>query len=800
MKKKLTSFIILTVLLFSVSSILATAGNSSKDSNTSSLQKQSTIYVQGLTSYKKNLQNVPTKGNVTAGTFYGTRDSQTINFFCIDLEHYIEYTNYVDAGPTSLEITFILNNYYPFAGRQFSSILSEAEEAAATQLAIWHFSDNLGDISGVTPSNISAAAQVIINDANANAVAPNKEIVINFPEQNYIIGENVEFLVEVYDEYNAPVEGVTVTLSVDNGSLSTYSAVTNATGVTETIYLTQAPGENSATVTAKADVMISQGTKFVHYQLPDDKQKLVLATPFLDEVEISSGVNWFGQPNLSILKTGSTQTVSDGDQVVYTITVTNNASASAIATGVLVTDYLPGILTFVSADGAYYPNTGIWNVGDLAVGESKTLTITCTVDYASNGGSVYDLGPAADYNLFVLNNFTDTSGDVEGKMAVGKDATMGGYSVGDKLPANSGDVLIANRKLTFTSGRVYNGDAVYGSFVDTTHANLADGIIRKEKNLIDFSAAGAYLKNLSKQLYALTPTGTSIYDGYSTLTLTGTNTDVNVFEVDGSLISTAINAVQMTIPDGSLAIVNYTGKSLELSGGFDLILTQNGVAVDTLTGAGETADLNSDMPSKILLNFYKATNIKIQWMGILGSLLAPKADLNFESGVIYGQVMVKNYYGGFGDQVNWVPYTGQITLDTTITNVAEILSYNSISSQISEINGQNFSISRMMTSFITGVEDKTGMNDMPEEFELKQNYPNPFNPSTTINFAVPANGFYSVKIFNMLGQEVKTLVADELNAGYHTIDFNAAGLSSGIYFYRLSGPSVNMTKKMILMK
>ncbi|MGE5353433.1 MAG: SdrD B-like domain-containing protein [Acidobacteriota bacterium] len=97
----------------------------------------------------------------------------------------------------------------------------------------------------------------------------------------------------------------------------------------------------------------------------------------------------------------------------------------------------------------------------------------------------------------------------------------------------------------------------------------------------------------------------------------------------------------------------------------------------------------------------------------------------------------------------------------------------------------------------TGVAYRSGT---PTEFSLMQNYPNPFNPSTTIEFAVPAAGQYTLKVFNTLGQEVATLLNSELPVGYHSVMFDASGLTSGMYIYRLSGNNIVIIKKMMLSK
>jgi 5'-nucleotidase/UDP-sugar diphosphatase len=88
----------------------------------------------------------------------------------------------------------------------------------------------------------------------------------------------------------------------------------------------------------------------------------------------------------------------------------------------------------------------------------------------------------------------------------------------------------------------------------------------------------------------------------------------------------------------------------------------------------------------------------------------------------------------------------------------------------------------------------------PTEFRLEQNYPNPFNPTTTIQFVVPVSGFVSLKIYNLLGQEVATLINGELSAGQHDVVWNAKGIASGMYFYKLEARGYTATKKMILLR
>jgi hypothetical protein len=87
-----------------------------------------------------------------------------------------------------------------------------------------------------------------------------------------------------------------------------------------------------------------------------------------------------------------------------------------------------------------------------------------------------------------------------------------------------------------------------------------------------------------------------------------------------------------------------------------------------------------------------------------------------------------------------------------------------------------------------------------KEFRLNQNYPNPFNPSTNITFSLPVGSKTSLKVFNILGQEVAVLVDDYLGSGLHQYQFNAASLSSGVYIYRLQANGSTSVKRMILTK
>lgn len=106
-------------------------------------------------------------------------------------------------------------------------------------------------------------------------------------------------------------------------------------------------------------------------------------------------------------------------------------------------------------------------------------------------------------------------------------------------------------------------------------------------------------------------------------------------------------------------------------------------------------------------------------------------------------------------------------------------------------------------SFIVRVDEPTGVEDdfnIPTEYTLSQNYPNPFNPSTTINFSLPSSSQVLLKVYNVLGQEVATLVNEELSIGNHSVSFDASGLATGLYIYTIKAGKFAAVKKMLFVK
>ena len=116
-------------------------------------------------------------------------------------------------------------------------------------------------------------------------------------------------------------------------------------------------------------------------------------------------------------------------------------------------------------------------------------------------------------------------------------------------------------------------------------------------------------------------------------------------------------------------------------------------------------------------------------------------------------------------------------------------------------NGDNWNFATNKTISVTATSIQN-LNEVAANYSLGQNYPNPFNPTTNIKYGISKSGFVSLKVYDLVGKEVATLVSQNQNAGTYVVDFQASdyGLTSGIYFYKISSEGFSDVRKMILTK
>ncbi len=160
--------------------------------------------------------------------------------------------------------------------------------------------------------------------------------------------------------------------------------------------------------------------------------------------------------------------------------------------------------------------------------------------------------------------------------------------------------------------------------------------------------------------------------------------------------------------------------------------------------------------------------------------------------------------GGFSGQLVTAPAQSGVFTPTSsqwaTKKYAVPVGTNRISFKAISAFGNNlFLDSICLISGATGIATPVS-SLIPSVYSLSQNYPNPFNPSTKINFSLPKQGYVSLKVYDVLGKEVMTLVNGQMTAGSYAVDFNASDLSSGVYFFRMESGEFSDIKRMMLIK
>lgn len=255
------------------------------------------------------------------------------------------------------------------------------------------------------------------------------------------------------------------------------------------------------------------------------------------------------------------------------------------------------------------------------------------------------LGTAGEFNAFIFDDYACTS-DAEGRVAVGGNMTVSGYSVADKLTPEevstyNKDMLIVGGNLTYSSGRVYYGNIRVGGTVDMP-SYVPDGKLIKNKPIpIDFAAEEASLRSLSTQLSQLTPNGT-VEAKWGALSLKGDGTNaLQIFKLDGQQMLNAHTFDVQNIAAGATILFNISGATAGLTN----------MSMESLAPFQTTT----------LFNFYEAATLQLGGIAVRGSILAPFATVNNPQGVIWGTIIAASWNGPM--QQNHVPFTGQITIE-----------------------------------------------------------------------------------------------------------------------------------------
>jgi len=268
----------------------------------------------------------------------------------------------------------------------------------------------------------------------------------------------------------------------------------------------------------------------------------------------------------------------------------------------------------------------------------------------------------------------------------------------------------------------------------------------------------------------ITVTGTSHY--HVGLDSTSLSASINIPYTGGILTSTPIYVRLIA----GLTQGNYDGEIITNDGGGAL---QVDVTCNGEVGAPVPVELTTFSASVI------GKNIKLSWNT---ATEINNYGFEVERSVVKGEWDKIGFVNGNGNSNSPKDYS---FVDNNLPAGRQGVTTGKYSYRLKQIdNDGQFEYSKTIEVDMNGVK----------KFELTQNYPNPFNPTTTISYILPQAGMVKLTLYNILGQEIRTLVNEVKEAGTHSINFNASDLNSGVYVYKIESGSFTQTKKMTLVK
>jgi hypothetical protein len=459
----------------------------------------------------------------------------------------------------------------------------------------------------------------------------------------------------------------------------------------------------------------------------------------------------------------------------------------------------------------------VLNSGHLTL---NTCTLTKTGDASSvNNSSQY--GTNAGVLVTTAGNVTINGGTITTNASGGN----GLFATG-----TGSSITMSNGTISASGGSAHGVDVTYGGIITLTNVDVTTNGSNSSALATDFGG-GTVSVTGGTIIASATASGSHSAGIYSTGSITVTNANVTSSGdcggvIDGAnsiaLVNTSLTGlvegikVWKTAPMTGSASISINGGSLNVTGGDAFYITgetgnaasavitlSNGASISASTGkiinvlSSSTASLTADGETLSGILYADATstlNVTLKNSTTLQGK-AQKTGITMDassSWTLTGNSILTTFIDPSG------------VSGTTITNVTGngySIHYDSSLTANQYLGGKVYSLVNggvLTPATITGVQSEGSIT--PVEWQLYQNYPNPFNPSTNIKFSVAKAGAVKLKVFDVTGREVKTLIDEVKNPGSYEVNFNAGNLTSGVYFYRLVSEGTVLTKKMVLIK
>jgi hypothetical protein len=356
-------------------------------------------------------------------------------------------------------------------------------------------------------------------------------------------------------------------------------------------------------------------------------------------------------------------------------------------------------------------------------------------------------------------------------------ATTGGVLVSVN---NGADWTFSNNGLTNTN---INTITVIGNDII---AGTDDGISKSTDIGLNWASDNNALTG--KSVIALANNGGNLFAGTSSGVFLSTDKGSNWIEINNGLPSTKVSSFAISGTNIFLGTSNGVFKST--NNGTDWVEINNGLANTSIL---DIDCCGSNLFAGTSNGIFISTDDGTSWESANYNLSSLTSNTTFTNIAVCGE----NIYAT-------VTLFGGVTLTTGSKRWNDLLAPFIAVGGFEVLGGRLFEGSIMNAGIMytllspTSAEEET--NNLPTSFALEQNYPNPFNPNTKISYQLPVSCQVTLKIFNSLGEVVKTLVDEQKETGRYEIEFNAENIPSGIYFYQLKTGTFMQTKKMMLMK
>jgi hypothetical protein len=477
---------------------------------------------------------------------------------------------------------------------------------------------------------------------------------------------------------------------------------------------------------------------------------------------------------------GSQRSHPDSGSVVYFI---SGEDTTSVLYGLTITGGT-GTVAFAGGPNLARVGGGIFiNNSNAKISDNIIFNNTVADSFGVIGGGLTVFPPFSNTFVIVENNTFDSNSCVRGEVA-----------------SHSGGMFVTNKaricKNIFRNNFVSSnyGEAFGGGF---TVAFTLDYILIYDNTIIN---------NKVETLY-----GTGIYDGalgggcmiWNDITafVRIMNNNISNNEVSSSMWSAGAGICFEDV-EGDVVFANNRVYDNFYSGTVDCYGTGIGIQDNTVLNIiNNTITDNEASPNGGALSVWNTISTKLEnnilWGNSSGSL--------FPEIGIWAGIAPEVLYCDIQDSI-W-PGTGNINADPLFADTLYQLSAGSPCIDAGNpdpiYNDPDGSRNDMGAYGGPGIVDGIEKNEIanpPAQYFLNQNYPNPFNPITTIEFSIPKTEFVTIKIFNLLGQKVVTLVSDKLNSGNYKYTWDASCFASGIYYYKIEAGSFIQTKKLILLK